>query len=171
MCYHILRAPVIRLWGAYSLRRSACDPNTADCLFRHCSITVCFCQALYVKFWKYFLFWWVIVIFIKIKPHFAVKFTFLRKVCYVIFRAPVIWLWGATLTPQVCLCSSAADCLLFYCIHAWFCRVQKGQSLSWGERMRGFCTNLGKIQHKLLFLSEFLGYFNTFDIDIAAKYR
>jgi len=36
------------------------------------------------------------------------------------------------------------------------------------ERKRGFCPNLGKIQHKLLFLSEFLGYFNAFDIDIAA---
>ena len=169
MCDHILRAPVIRLWGGTFTPQVCLCSSTADCLFRHCSITVCFCQALYVKFWKNFLFWWVIVIFIKIKPHFAVKFAFLRKVCYVIFRAPVIWLWGTYSLRRSACSPNAADCL--YWILVWFCHVQKGQSLSWGERMRGFCPNLGKIQHKLLFLSEFLGYFNAFDIDIAAKYR
>ena len=39
------------------------------------------------------------------------------------------------------------------------------------ERKRGFCPILRKNSVQITFLSEFLGYFNAFDIDIAAKYR
>ena len=33
MCYHILRAPVIRLWGASTLRRSAVLPTQQAAFF------------------------------------------------------------------------------------------------------------------------------------------
>ena len=54
MCYHILRAPVIRLWGGHTLRRSACVPAQQAAFFSIVASAGGFVNTFFPGFGKYF---------------------------------------------------------------------------------------------------------------------